>query len=161
MYTIYDNSAKELLLFLNLTSRTRATNYDTITLYDTYEISDVSFEDYKEKMLEYISFDFLATDFFGNIKVKDGMIYYSDSYYSEPYTYELVDFKQDTINDNAFWLIIKENNEVEQYFIVLTTTDNKLVVDYFDYADNAYFYDRRYEDILVEDIFSSDVIKER
>lgn len=139
--TQYYQSKEGLLLKLGLTTRDRVENYGKEIIANEYYSTDIKFDDYKEKMLNYVTEDYFLENFCDEIMSANGILYYS--YYDavDTWTYEIESLEKAEDEINTYEIKFKEKvhydddenedyeDEDETYFII-TSKDGNPIVQY-------------------------------
>lgn len=136
---LYAKSKEDLILKLGLTNRKKLQDYGETEIEDEFYSTDINFEDYKNKMLQYMTLDCFKENFCDEIKSLNGKLYYSYFELTNPGTHSIIDIKKEVDEENTFYVQLKDivhdkydNTDTEykkEGYFIITGKDGKPIVD--------------------------------
>ena len=129
IYNLYDINTEKLLIDFNLTTPEKIENYEELSIgdYYSYIVTDINFEDYKSKMLEYMTEEMLLNSFCGTVKSLDGKLCYIPFNSGDEVSYEITEINKDSednINLYNVKFLVKSVYEEDNY-----DTEGEIILD--------------------------------
>ena len=129
IYNLYDINTEKLLIDFNLTTPEKIENYEELSIgdYYSYIVTDINFEDYKSKMLEYMTEEMLLNSFCGTVKSLGGKLCYIPFNSGDEVSYEITEINKDSednINLYNVKFLVKSVYEEDNY-----DTEGEIILD--------------------------------